>query len=263
MGAYASTQKDNNEEFKKYGWVRDIPDHRDIHRTRKLRRTDAVIDLRSKCPEIYNQGKLGSCTANAIAAAYQFDELKQNETNTFIPSRLFIYYNERDMEGSVNYDSGAQIRDGIKSINKVGVCPETEWPYDISTFTTKPANNCYETAKNHKSVKYERLVHEFEHLQDCLASGYPFVFGFAVYESFESPEVAKTGIMPIPNKNEKLLGGHAVMAVGYDDNKGAFIVRNSWGPEWGDKGYFYMPYEFMISSDYCSDFWTVQTVKDN
>jgi len=262
MGSYSSKETDN-QEYKKYGWLRDIHDHRDILREKEYIRTPPVIDLRHNCPEIYNQGKLGSCTANAIGGAYEFDEIKENESNKFTPSRLFIYYNERDMEGTVKSDSGAQIRDGIKSINKIGVCPETDWPYDISTFTTKPSDKCYEVAKNHKSVKYEKIVHEFEHLQDCIASGFPFVFGFSVYESFESPEVAKTGIMPMPKNDEKLLGGHAVMAVGYDDNKGYFIVRNSWGAEWGDNGYFYMPYEFIISDNYCSDFWTVQSVKDN
>ena len=253
---------ESNVNYNKYGWVPDKDDCRDHIRQREYSKNRPSVDLRSSCPDIYNQGALGSCTANAIAGAYEFDEMKQSEENIFIPSRLFIYYNERAMEGTVKTDSGAQIRDGIKSINTVGICSESDWAYDINKFTIKPSSNCYELAKNHKSVKYERVKHDFDHLQDCIASGYPFVFGFAVYESFESEKVAETGIMPMPSKNEKMLGGHAVMAVGFDDDKGVFIVRNSWGPDWGDNGYFYMPYEFIIADKYCSDFWTVQKVKD-
>ncbi len=249
-------------EYNKYGWVPDKDDSRDFIRKYTYNKKNPRVDLRDKCPEIYNQETLGSCTANAIAAAYQYDEIKQNTSNVFVPSRLFIYYNERDMEGTVNNDSGAQIRDGIKSVNSIGVCPETLWPYDIGKFTEKPNAKCYDIAKNNTSIKYERIKHDFDHMQDCLAAGYPFVFGFAVYESFESEKVANTGIMPMPSRKEKMLGGHAVMAVGYDDDRGVFIIRNSWGSNWGDNGYFYMPYEFIIADKYCSDFWTIKKIRD-
>ena len=256
----------NQINFKKYGWRPDTPDMRDKYFTPVIDlskiNTSAEVDLRNGCPGIYNQGKLGSCTANAIAAAYEFDEIKQNENNLFIPSRLFIYYNEREMENSVSIDSGAQIRDGIKSINKLGVCPETMWPYDITKFTEKPSEDCYEYAQNHKAVKYQRVKQDLYHLKSCLDQGLPFVFGFAVYESFETEEVAKTGIMVMPQENDKMLGGHAVMAVGYDTEKEVFIIRNSWGVEWGDKGYFYMPYSYITNKNLCSDFWVVQKVFD-
>ena len=266
MGNLFTTIETDNKDYRKYGWIRDTPDQRDY--IYKLKNLDDeqfysnTVDLRPKCPGVYNQGKLGSCTANAIGGAYEFNEIKQDEDTIFIPSRLFIYYNEREIENTVKYDSGANIRDGIKSINRTGVCPEDKWAYDISKFTQKPPEECYELAKSHISVKYQRLNQNITHLINCISSGLPFVFGFGVYESFESEEVAKTGIMPIPKKTEKLLGGHAVMAVGFDEEKQHFIIRNSWGIEWGDRGYFYMPYEFISNSNMCSDFWCIEKISD-
>ena len=247
----------------KYGWIKDSEDKRDIYRSFNGYSIKSNVDLREKCPAIYNQGKLGSCTANAIAAAYEFDMMKEEEKEIFVPSRLFIYYNERAMEGNVKKDAGAEIRDGIKSINRQGICDEKDWPYDISQFTVKPPKSLYKKAQNHKAVKYERVKQDIQQMKQCLNDGYPFVFGFAVFESFETKQVAETGIMVMPKVGEKILGGHAVMAVGYDDDKEVFIVRNSWGEEWGDKGYFYMPYEFIKNTYYCSDFWVVQQVKDD
>jgi len=263
MGLTLSSYDLEEKHFRKYGWKVDTPDQRDHKYKLKKEYVYSKVDLRSKCPGIYNQGKLGSCTANAIAAAYEFNEIKEDECNIFVPSRLFIYYNEREMENSINYDSGANIRDGIKSVNKQGVCPENLWPYDISKFKNKPYDICYDDAKKHKSVRYKRIKQDIHHMKDCLSSGLPFVFGFGVYESFETKEVAESGIMPIPKKNEKLLGGHAIMAVGYNDEKEHFIIRNSWGIDWGDRGYFYMPYSFIQDVNMCSDFWCIEKVSDN
>ena len=254
--------------FKKYGWKPDRPDIRDNkyktnwHTTMDTSKLPDKIDLRKNCPAIYDQKELGSCTANAIGAAYEFDEIKQNENNVFIPSRLFIYYNERQMENTTDSDSGASIRDGVKTINKFGVCPEKSWPYDIDKFTVKPNDNCYKEAKNHISVSYKKLEQTLFDMKCCLSEGYPFIFGFTVFESFESDNISKTGIMSMPIDNESSLGGHAVMAVGYDNEKQTFIVRNSWGSSWGDNGYFYMPYQYIINSDLCDDFWTIRKVLD-
>jgi len=248
-----------------YGWKRDTPNAEDEYHNFVVNSTldnIKLVDLRSTCPAVYNQDKLGSCTANAIAAAYEYDEIKQNEKDVFIPSRLFIYYNERKIEGSVDTDSGAEIRDGIKSISVDGVCTEDMWKYDITKFTECPTQECYDEAKNHKSIEYKRVVQSLEQLKQCLIEGFPFVFGFNVYSSFETKEVAETGDMPMPKEGEELLGGHAVCAVGFDDNRRVFIVRNSWGDIWGDKGYFYMPYAFITNTSLCSDFWTVRKVKD-
>ena len=251
--------------IKKYGWkkgeyygktMKSIFDIGFCHNAIKQ------LDLRSKCPAVYDQGHLGSCTANAIGFCYHFDELKQNNQSSFIPSRLFIYYNERNMEGHTSDDSGAEIHDGVHTINTIGVCPEDNWPYDINKFSEKPADNCYELAKNHQSVSYQAVEQSIDQLRAAIISGFPVVFGFTVYDSFESPDVTKTGIMPMPKEGEKILGGHAVAIVGFDDTQKLFIVRNSWGENWGDKGYFYMPYEFIINPSYASDFWVITKTHD-
>lgn len=263
-----NTVDSNKTSYKRYGWKPDRPDIRDhkykIKRHAKLNTGDLPekVDLRESCPAVYDQKELGSCTANAIGAAYEFDEIKQNEDNVFVPSRLFIYYNERKMENTTDSDSGASIRDGVKSINKFGVCNEKMWPYEITKFTIKPGDECYKEAKNHISVSYKRLDQTLFDMKCCLNDGYPFVFGFTVFDSFETDEVSKTGMMVMPGEGESSLGGHAVMAVGYDNEKQVFIVRNSWGLGWGDKGYFYMPYEYIINNDLCDDFWTIRKVLD-
>jgi C1A family cysteine protease len=221
----------------------------------------AKADLRAQCPPVYDQGQLGSCTANAIAGAIQFDRLKQQLTPDFTPSRLFIYYNERAIEHSTASDSGTQIRDGIKSVAKQGDCPETEWPYVIAKFKTKPSAACYADARKYKVVLYQRMAQTLSQLKCCLASGYPFVFGFTVYESFESASVAKTGHATLPRSGDAVIGGHAVAGVGYDDAKQWFIVRNSWGAGWGMKGYFTLPYAYVTDSSLASDFWTIRVVQ--
>jgi len=251
------------QKIQRYGWIPDLPDHRDhlyaapvVH----LAKLPAKVDLRGKCPPVYDQGQLGSCTANAIGAAIQFDRMKQKLSPNFVPSRLFIYYNERVIEGTVKSDSGAQIRDGIKTVAHDGDCTEKEWPYDIAKFAAKPPPQCYKDALKYKAVTYQRVVQTPSQLKGCLASGYPIVFGFTVYESFESDAVAKTGQVPMPKPNEKTLGGHAVLAVGYDESAQRFIVRNSWGKNWGIKGYFTMPYGYLTDSNLSDDFWTIRVV---
>lgn len=251
-------------QIKHYGWIPDIPDQRDrlyAAPPHVLATLPPQVDLRPQCPPVYDQGDLGSCTANAIAGAFQFDEMKQHCDPIFTPSRLFIYYNERVMEHTVDTDSGAQIRDGIKSVATQGDCPEPMWPYDIAKFREKPSDSCYQTAAQHKVVLYQRLVQNLSQMKGCLASGFPFVYGFTVYESFESPDVAKTGQVPMPAPTEQILGGHAVMAVGYDDTQQRFIVRNSWGDGWGMQGYFTMPYSYLIDRSLSEDFWTMRLVQ--
>jgi C1A family cysteine protease len=248
----------------RYGWSPDVPDQRDHLYAAPVASLDALpasVDLRPQCPKVvYDQGQLGSCTANAIAAAIEFDQMKQSLGKIFTPSRLFIYYNERVMEGTVNSDSGAQIRDGIKSVADIGGCPETLWPYSIAKFKTKPTKPCYTEAKKHTAVLYQRLVQILNQMKGCLASGYPFVFGFSVYESFEGPDVAKTGTVPMPGPSEQQVGGHAVMAVGYDDATQRFLVRNSWADKWGMKGYFTIPYAYLTDNNLADDFWTIRLV---
>jgi C1A family cysteine protease len=208
---------------------------------------------------VYNQLALGSCTANAIAAAIEFDMMKQGLPNV-MPSRLFVYYNERDMEGTVGSDSGAMIRDGIKSVNSQGICPETEWPYDISQFMVTPPAQCYQDALKDRALSYQRVARNLDQMKGCLASGNLMIFGFTVYSSFESASVALTGIVPMPKRSESVLGGHACVLVGYDTSKSVFYARNSWGTNWAQQGYFEMPFEYLMNKGLSSDFWTIKTI---
>jgi len=254
----------NKTSIRRYGWRRQLPDARDEHYAVPAHEPVSMADLRGEfMPSVYDQGALGSCTANAIAAAFEFCEAQQEYPTgeQFTPSRLFIYYNERSMEGSTSSDAGAEIRDGIKSIGQLGVCPETEWPYDVDKFTEQPSDKCYRDALRERALKYQKVPQTINGLKHALGTEHqPVVFGFVVYASFESDEVKQTGVMPMPKPGEKTLGGHAVMAVGFDDDKQAVLVRNSWGPEWGEEGYFWMPYEFITNPDQADDFWTVQTI---
>lgn len=256
------------------GWQKDGLDARD-----KIYKADLVnsgsivpgvipeyVDLRMLCPPIRSQDKLGSCTAFALTGAFEYMLKKQGLTD-FEPSELFLYYNERDMEGTVNSDSGAMIRDGIKSLNSLGVCEEAYWPYDESKFTWKPNDAAYQNALKNKVIQYQRVFNTRpELIRLALSEGLVVVFGFNVYQSFMS--IGTTGIMPMPARNssniitESLLGGHAVVIVGYlkINGKNYYICRNSWSDWWGDKGYFYMPEDFIKDPNMCSDFWCLNLI---
>lgn len=246
-----------------YGWTPDLPDHRDLTYAAPsefLTALPTMVDLRPHCPPVYDQGQLGSCTANSIGGAFQFEQIKQGIPN-FVPSRLFIYYNERVMENTVNSDSGAQIRDGMKVVAKLGAPPETDWPYDIEKFTVKPPAIAYTHAAKNQVLSYQRVNRSLAQMKGCLAAGFPFVFGFTVYDSFESATVAHTGHANMPQPGEAVVGGHAVLAVGYDDKHQRFIVRNSWGADWGMAGYFTLPYQYLLEPNLSDDFWTIRIVE--
>jgi C1A family cysteine protease len=249
---------------KRYGWLPDLPDRRDLifaARPSTLGALPPRVDLRPGCPPIYDQGQLGSCTAQAIAAILQFDQMKQQQRDLFTPSRLFIYYNERVVLGTVDEDSGAMLRDGIKSVAREGAPHEALWPHVIAAFRKKPTRPAYRDAERHEAILYERLVPAVDQLKGCLADGFPFVFGFSVYESFETATVARTGAVPMPRRGEALIGGHAVVAVGYDDPSSRFIVRNSWGSAWGRAGHCTMPYAYLTDPGLADDFWTIKMIE--
>lgn len=250
----------NSKRNKIYGWKRDLPDHRDLKfEIISAQSLPESVDLRAQMPAVYDQGDLGSCTANAIAAAFEFDQRKQRYPE-FIPSRLFIYYNERALEGTIRYDSGAAIRDGFRSINTQGVCPETMWPYVVPRFAVRPTATCYNKARLNRATVYRSIRQTTFDMQTCLSSGYPFVFGFSVYSGFESDAVTASGVVNLPGVDEEFLGGHAVLCVGYNNTTQRFIIRNSWGSSWGQHGYFTMPYAYLTNTSLSSDFWTVSTV---
>lgn len=246
----------------RYGWQRDIGDARDFKLPRAVSPTPARADLRPHMPPVLDQGQLGSCTANALATAFQWAQIKEGAPKVFRPSRLFIYYSEREIEGSVSYDSGAQIRDGAKALNRRGVCPEWMWPYVQNRFDVRPPGPCYDVAAKNQSTSYWAVAQAQRDLESCLAVGFPVVFGFTVYDSFESDAVARTGVVPMPDPSENVVGGHAVLLVGYDRPKRLWIVRNSWGPAWGQDGYCTMPYDYLLSADLADDFWTIRRVED-
>jgi C1A family cysteine protease len=242
------------------GLKHDRPDSRDYHFRVQFRLPSTLppsVDLTSKCPPPLDQGNLGSCTANALAKSVAF-----LEGNPSIPlSRLFIYWNERNIEGTTSGDDGAELRDGIKSLADQGVCREDEWPYDISQFATKPQTFCYQDALQHTITQYHRL----DNLQDmkaCLAMGFPFPFGTDLFSSAMADDVAATGIIPMPSLWERIkgpVGGHALLACGFDDSTGLVKFSNSWvkpdGVLWGDQGYGTLKYDYVQS--YVSDAWVV------
>lgn len=248
-----------------YGWKRGIPDPRDHHFELTLEERATVLpdhfSLRAHMPPVYDQGQLGSCTANAIGGSVQYQQMKQKlAEGAHVPSRLFIYWNERKLEGTVSYDAGAVIADGMKVVATIGAPSESDWPYDISKFTEKPPAQAFSDALKHEATKYGRVAQSAHSFKASIYYHRPVVFGFTVFESFESAAVADTGIMPMPNINkEKILGGHAVMAMGWKVINGQeyLEVRNSWGTGWGDQGYFWMPMQYAIDPNYVSDLWHI------
>ena len=267
----------------KLGWLPDVPDTRDIPFAavfRVPRKLPARADLRAGCSPVEDQANLGSCTAQALVGALEFLQLhdlkdaRQPACNAMRSiagrpparfrdlSRLFVYYNERAAIGTVMEDSGAMLRDGIKTLKALGVCRESLWPYTIRRFTKKPAEACYVEAADHQVTAYQRL-NALAEMKACLAMDLPFVFGFAVYEHVMSATVARTGQIRLPGKSERMLGGHAVMAVGYQESTRMVLFRNSWGVAWGQAGYGQMPYAYLESRELSDDFWCIQGTENN
>lgn len=250
---------------RRYGWRPDVPDPRDLtfkaHRKSPIVRLPPVIDLRPMLPEIWHQGQLGSCTAHALAAAFEFNQVRQ-KIEHWTPSRLMIYYLERKLEGTIREDNGAQIRTGAKVLAKFGAAPEQLWPYDIDKFAMAPPEGALKTASQSQVLRYARVDQTEQEVCSVLASGYPVVFGFSVFEEFESDECQDTGILKMPSKGSKNYGGHAVLCCGYDLSKRMFLVRNSWGKDWGLGGYFWMPFDYLLDPKLSDDFWVLYSVED-
>ena len=245
---------------RKYGWRPDTPDFRDHILSLPWKSKEELlkgVDLRTtgKLPPVYDQGQTSSCTANAIGAAIEYDMVWQSRPD-FVPSRLFIYYNEREMEGTVNSpDAGAEIRDGIKSVASQGVISETIWPFDLNNVTVKPPETVYQQATKNIIKQYSRVPVMLHNIQNVLQHRIPVVFGITLYQSFESNAVAQTGMVPMPSTSESVVGGHAMLIVGYNETH--FIVRNSWGSGWGEGGYCYMPIEYVTNTNLADDFWAI------
>ena len=255
-------------QLKRFGYIPDLPDKRDLYYDhmqlagpkRGPISLPVTVDLRSSgfMPPIQDQSELGSCVWHSTPAMVDFVRKKQGLDFLF-PARLAGYYMTRAIEGTADSDSGCMIRDAMLVLVADGAAPETDWAYDISKFAIKPPPNVYHDAHQHLTLKYLRCLQVLYGLKKCLADGYPFVFGFTVYDSFMSEAVARTGVVPMPDfDKESVQGGHAVLAVGYDDVSSRFIVRNSWGTGWGQSGYFTFPYEYMLDEDLTEDIWTIR-----
>jgi len=223
---------------RKYSWRPDVPDHRDHLFSLQAGVYPKKVDRLGMGNRIEDQGQLGSCTGNSSTSAA--------EIVTKVPyqlSRLMAYYEGRKIEGTIKQDSGCEIRDVIKGIQTVGICNEDLYPYNISKFTKAPSAKAKKDAKKLLPLikSYERLS-TLDDVKTALAAGLPVVFGFSVPEFFEGDDVAKHGFVRMPTRADKMIGGHAVVAVGYDDTAPTpFVwVRNSWGPDWGIQGYFQM-----------------------
>lgn len=237
-----------------YGWKPSLPDHRDLVVDLAQLKVLDEVDPRHNMPQPYDQGQLGSCTGNAIAAAVEYNNiLDYKDFGT--PSRLDIYYGERRYEGTVDQDSGAYGRDGFKYARNVGVIPEKDWPYDIRKFAQAPPAD---VANRHKIGTYRSVYRSINSIKKVLSNNQTVAFGFSVYESFESQEVANTGIMPYPSATERQLGGHEVLAVGYLRSEPHYVlVRNSWGTNWGLGGYFLMPWTVLLDHNMSGDLRTI------
>lgn len=243
----------------RFGWIRSLPDHRDAMRMAPVGELPERVDLRPLFPEApWDQGEMGSCIFQAIAAAMQYQQARQGFP-VWMPSRLFMYWNVRQIEGTGSEDAGGQIRNGIKTLNRDGACYEALWPYDAAHFAPKPDPACYEVAENHQSLKYARVPQWPDHIRRALADGYPVIFGATLYRSFESELVAATGDVPYPGRLETPVGGHAMLAVGYEGEQ--VLVRNSWGPGWGDGGHARFPMDYLASTNLADDLWIIQDLE--
>jgi C1A family cysteine protease len=214
-----------------------------------------AMDLRANCAPVYNQGQLGACTGFAAAKGMLEFLLRKKTGNAPSMAALYLYYYERSAEHTIGRDAGAQIVDSAFVLRSRGCATEVNCPYNIDTFENAPNANS-EAEAPHYRVSTTSHLHTIADMINCLCEGYVFIGGIDIFESFESDAVAASGIVPMPQPGEKLMGGHAVCFVGFDMKRGAFLVRNSWGADWGLDGYFWLPFQFVTS--YGSDFWTAR-----
>jgi C1A family cysteine protease len=242
------------------GYTRSVADADDVpydgHNAIDPANLPRGVDLRPHCSDIEEQGELGSCTANAMAGAIEYLELRGGMPQATNVSRLFIYYLEREIEGTIDEDAGAMLRNGIKAMQQYGVCAEAAWPYEVDRFTERPSARAYQEAKSHMITEAQRVPIDVHAWKSCLAEGYPIAFGTDIFSSFE--EEGTHGNIDMPGSGEKNLGGHAMLCVGYDDGAKVFVVRNSWGADWGDGGYCYFPYDYLCNEEYTDEAWTIR-----
>jgi C1A family cysteine protease len=256
----------------KFGWKPSLP-KRSIKFASlkdKLTSLPTSVDLSSLCSPVEDQGELGSCVAHGVGAHLEFNELRDLKNkiksveefgSSFIPlSRLFTYANARIIDGTpLTQDDGTTVTSAIKAIQTKGMCPETDWPYNPKMATIKPSSHCYSEAASHKiTLDYQLDNTNLNELKECLASGFPFIFGISCYDSMMTDSVYQSGNIPFPATSEQLQGGHCMLCVGYDDESELFKIRNSWGTGFGQGGYGTIPYKYLTDADLAGDFWTLR-----
>lgn len=243
------------------GCMPDVPDERDVQYVASVEMANLPesVDLRPLCPPVYEQGNLESCTANAIGAAIEYNQMHTGKQG-FVPSRLFIYYNERVLEGTIKQDAGATIRNGIKTVTRLGAPPEEVWPYNESAVFTQPHPDAYAAAKLDLVTVYRRVGQTLPLMQACLAEGFPIVFRYTCFPSMD--HTWDDGVIPMPGPTEPEDGGHCMLIVGYKNANRTFLVRNSWGTNWGQQGYGTMPYDYILSPKWTTDLWTIRCVTE-
>lgn len=246
----------------KLGWIPDVPDHRDRILPAALfaKRLPKKKDLRDKCPPIWDQGRIGSCTAHAAGAAHLFEQLQKRASYARMPSRLYLYYFARELQGWQAQDSGAYIRDCFKILGQRGVSDEALWPYIESRVAKRPTSDADADAQNRQAISYARVNADERSICGAVAAGNLVVFGAMLYGSFMT-EWRRTGVIPMPGKNESAVGGHAMAIVGYDRDRKIYIVRNSWGVGNPMSGYHTMPFAYLHDRNLCDDFWTMSNVE--
>jgi C1A family cysteine protease len=221
----------------------------------------AIVDLRPFMTPVENQRNSNSCTANAMAGAYEYLDNRINGEATDV-SRLFIYYNARALDGRTRHDEGTYLSHCVKVVRKYGACSEETWPFTLRKIKAKPPKSAYQEAVRFRIEDAAAVEVDLDTMRSCLAEGYPFVFGLQLFESFNGAG-GNGGLVSMPDPdNEKHNGGHAMLCVGYSDPDRVFIIRNSWGEEWGDEGYCYVPYDYMADPNFNHDCWVIRQVRD-
>lgn len=207
-----------------------------------------IVDLREWDSIVENQESLSSCTSSAITSAYEI-MLTQSSPDLYVElSDLFIYYNSRLEEGTVEQDVGIFLKTGMVVLKKYGVCVESLWPYNLTKWDDKPPEDAYADAEKRKITKYQKIISTY-YVTEVLSNNKPVVFGMEIYDSFMELN-NRISTVPFPSRKEKSLGGHAMCMVGYDLEKRLFLAKNSFGTGWGIGGYCWIPFDYLKQEGY-------------
>jgi C1A family cysteine protease len=259
MGSYISYLEEEKIEKTICDWIPDYPEYSDkIYNTPiKNLLVHAYVDLRMNCPGICDKKNINSSVAHAICYVYEYNIIKYDINNIFIPSKLFLYYNQRLIKKTQEYDSGASIRDGLRILDTIGICSEVDYPYNDNELYTKPSEEIYEASFKNKGIEYFKIIPTIVNIKSLLQDKIPIIFGYSVYINFEN-QVIEDNTIKLPKNTDKFIGGDCGVCVGFDDLKKLFIIMNCKGVEWGDKGYFYMPYSYVLNNNLCNNFWIIK-----